>query len=48
MYETVKALSYAYEKIGCFPKEIKTDNGIEFSDGIRLDQKETKLLKEIF
>ena len=32
MYETVKALKYAYEKIGCFPKEIQTDNGFEFTD----------------
>ena len=39
MYETVKASSYAYEKIGCFPKEIQIDNGIEFSDEIRRKSK---------
>jgi len=32
MYETVNALKYAYGQIGCFPKEIQTDNGLEFTD----------------
>lgn len=32
MYETVQSLKYAYSKIGCFPKEIQTDNGQEFTD----------------
>lgn len=35
MYETVQALKYAYKKIGCFPKEIQTDNGLEFTDKVR-------------
>lgn len=35
MYETVCALKYAYTKIGCFPKEIQTDNGLEFTDSAR-------------
>ena len=32
MYETVKALEMASEKFRCFPKEIQTDNGFEFTD----------------
>ena len=32
MYETVKALEYAYSKLKLYPKEIQTDNGFEFSD----------------
>lgn len=32
MYETVQSLKFAYNKIGCFPKEIQTDNGLEFTD----------------
>lgn len=35
MYETVQALKYAYKKIGCFPKEIQTDNGLEFTDSLK-------------
>ena len=35
MYETVQSLKYAYEKIGCFPKEIQTDNGLEFTDSAK-------------
>ena len=35
MYETVQALKYAYSKIGCFPSEIQTDNGFEFTDKAR-------------
>lgn len=35
MYETVQSLKYAYNKIGCFPKEIQTDNGLEFTDKVR-------------
>lgn len=35
MYETIQSLKYAYSKIGCFPKEIQTDNGIEFTDKVR-------------
>ena len=35
MYETVQALKYAYKRIGCFPKEIQTDNGVEFTDKAR-------------
>ena len=45
MYETVKALIYAYEKIGCFPKEIQTDNGIEFSDEIRRKSKRNQVIE---
>lgn len=32
MYETVKALKYARSMFGCYPKEIQTDNGLEFTD----------------
>ena len=35
MYETVKALEYAKEKLGCLPYEIQTDNGPEFCDKAR-------------
>ena len=35
MYKTVQALKYAYSKIGCFPSEIQTDNGFEFTDKAR-------------
>lgn len=32
MYETVKAIEYAYSKLKAYPKEIQTDNGFEFTD----------------
>lgn len=35
MYETVKALKYAVTVFGCYPKEIQSDNGFEFTDAIR-------------
>lgn len=35
MYETVKSLENAYKFFGCFPKEIQTDNGFEFTDKAR-------------
>lgn len=35
MYEAVQALKFAYSKFGCFPKEIQTDNGLEFTDKAR-------------
>ena len=39
MYETVQALKYAYKKIGCFPKILQTDNGLEFTDKARKKDK---------
>ena len=45
MFETVQALKYAYEKIGCFPKEIQTDNGSEFTDKARKKDKGINLRK---
>ena len=45
MYETVKALIYAYEKIGCIPKEIQKYNGIEFSDEIRRKSKRNTVIE---
>jgi len=39
MYETVQSLKYAYEKIGCFPKKIQTDNGFEFTNRARRNPK---------
>lgn len=35
MYETVQSLKYAIRKFGCLPKEIQTDNGLEFTDSVR-------------
>ena len=32
MYETVKAIEYAYSKFKKYPIEIQTDNGLEFTD----------------
>ena len=45
MYETVQALRYAYEKIGCFPKEIQTDNGLEFTDKVSKKDKGVNIRK---
>lgn len=38
MYETVKALEYAYSKYKVYPKEIQTDNGLEFTDKARRNE----------
>ena len=35
MYETVQSLKYACAKFGCFPQEIQTDNGLEFTDNAK-------------
>lgn len=34
MYETVKALDYAANHFGYYPKELQSDNGYEFSDKV--------------
>ena len=34
IYETVQAIKYAHEFFGCYPKEIQTDNGVEFTDKV--------------
>ena len=38
-------MSYAYEKIGCFPREIQTDNGIEFSGENRCRSKRNQVIE---
>ena len=45
MYDTVKALLFAKGKMGCFPKEIQTDNGVEFTDERRKKDKGVNLRK---
>ena len=35
MYETVRSLENAYKFFGCFPLEIQTDNGQEFTDKVK-------------
>lgn len=45
MYETVQALKYAFDKIGCYPKEIQTDNGFEFTDTARRKEKGANIRK---
>ncbi len=45
MYESVQALIFAYKKIGCFPKEIQTDNGVEFTDKVRRKNKGVNVRK---
>ena len=37
--ETIQSLKYAYEKIGCLPKEIQTDNEFEFTHHARRNPK---------
>ncbi len=32
MYETVQAIKFAYGKLKVYPREIQTDNGLEFTD----------------
>ena len=32
MYETVQAIKFAYSKLKVYPREIQTDNGLEFTD----------------
>lgn len=45
MYNTVQALLFAREKFGCFPLEIQTDNGVEFTDERRKKSKGVNLRK---
>jgi len=46
MYETVKAIEYAIERIGCYPKEIQTDNGFEFTDRTKRKVEKENILEE--
>ena len=48
MYETVKALIYAYNKIGCFPKKHKQIMVLNFRMKLDVNQKESSNRKKYF
>lgn len=45
MYDTVQALYFARLKFDCFPKEIQSDNGVEFSDQNRRKERGVNVRK---